>query len=36
MHVHQGMKLIEEKTENSLYKSLRSQIIQLMPLDERM
>lgn len=36
MHVHQGMKLIKEKTENSLYKSLRSQIIQLMPWDERM
>lgn len=36
MHVHQGMKSIKEKTENLLYKFLRSQMSQLMPLDESM
>lgn len=36
MHVHQGMKSIKEKTENLLYNSLRSQMSQLMPLDESM
>lgn len=36
MHVHQGMQSIKEKTENLLYKFLRSQMSQLMPLDESM
>lgn len=36
MHVHQGMISIKEKTENLLYKSLRSQMSQLMPLDGSM
>lgn len=36
MHVHQGMKSIKEKRENLLYNSLRSQMSQLMPLDESM